>query len=233
MAASSSLPCLACEFAAGSPMAAAVRMPVVFLPHGGGPCFQLPDGAFTPRGLWLPMRRYLEGVSVSLPAKPAALLVCVARTSPAARTCLCSHSAQRLRAEVSHFRLTRRPQRVSTLGGGRRHRTDARLAAAAVRLRRLSRGGVQAAVARARRAAARRARALAAFRRQHPQRRRCVALTRAARSRAGLACPARRLGARATPASRRGGACGHALAPLGTLLARLNYSHPRRRGAGV
>ena len=57
---------------------AAVRMPVLFLPHGGGPCFQLQDGAVGPRGLWAPMRRYLQSVSASLPAKPAALLVCVA-----------------------------------------------------------------------------------------------------------------------------------------------------------
>ena len=81
---------------------AATRTPVLFLPHGGGPCFQLPDGAVGPRGIWGGMRRYLQGVSVTLPAKPAALLVCVPsfprpagqRTGVFARCAIATRTAQ-------------------------------------------------------------------------------------------------------------------------------------------
>ena len=52
------------------------RMPVLAIPHGGGPCFQLADGAMGPPGLWTRMQRYLEGIQASLPAKPSALLMC-------------------------------------------------------------------------------------------------------------------------------------------------------------
>jgi hypothetical protein len=62
---------------AGAVSAQAQRMPVLAIPHGGGPCFQLPDGALGPRGLWAPMQRYLEGVSASLRTRPKAILMCV------------------------------------------------------------------------------------------------------------------------------------------------------------
>ena len=49
----------------------AVRQPVLFIPHGGGPCFFMPD----PRGTWRAMEAYLKGLAASLPAKPRAILV--------------------------------------------------------------------------------------------------------------------------------------------------------------
>ena len=52
-------------------------MPVLAIPHGGGPCFQLPDGAVGPPGFWLMMGAYLKNISKSLPAKPKAMLMCV------------------------------------------------------------------------------------------------------------------------------------------------------------
>jgi hypothetical protein len=54
----------------------APRMPVLAIPHGGGPCFTLPDGTLGPPGLWTRMRAYLESISASLPAKPDAILMC-------------------------------------------------------------------------------------------------------------------------------------------------------------
>lgn len=54
-------------------MAAAppVTLPSTFLPHGGGPCFYMPD----PRGLWTALGHYLAALPGTLPANPAALLV--------------------------------------------------------------------------------------------------------------------------------------------------------------
>ena len=73
-------------------MAVCARMPVLAIPHGGGPCFQLPDGSIGPPGFWLMMGAYLKTISKSLPAKPKAMLMCVARASakrrPLARACL-------------------------------------------------------------------------------------------------------------------------------------------------
>ena len=60
-------------------MAVCARMPVLAIPHGGGPCFQLPDGSIGPPGFWLMMGSYLKKISKSLPAKPKAMLMCVAR----------------------------------------------------------------------------------------------------------------------------------------------------------
>lgn len=51
------------------------RMPTVYLPHGGGPCFFMPDGAMGPKGMWKPMADYLKGINAQLPATPTALLV--------------------------------------------------------------------------------------------------------------------------------------------------------------
>lgn len=50
---------------------ATLRQPALFIPHGGGPCFFMPD----PRGTWSGMERYLKGLAASLPAKPKAILV--------------------------------------------------------------------------------------------------------------------------------------------------------------
>ena len=62
-------------------MAAALRQPIIFMPHGGGPCFQLPEGSFGPPGTWTPMRRYLETIQPRLPRIPDAIVVCVPPTS--------------------------------------------------------------------------------------------------------------------------------------------------------
>jgi aromatic ring-opening dioxygenase catalytic subunit (LigB family) len=53
----------------------AKRMPTLFLPHGGGPCFFMPDGSMGPPGTWKPMGDYLKSIGTTLPSKPVALLV--------------------------------------------------------------------------------------------------------------------------------------------------------------
>jgi aromatic ring-opening dioxygenase catalytic subunit (LigB family) len=50
------------------------RQPVVFLPHGGGPCFFM-DWTWGPADTWERTRQFLEGLTASLPDKPKALLV--------------------------------------------------------------------------------------------------------------------------------------------------------------
>jgi aromatic ring-opening dioxygenase catalytic subunit (LigB family) len=45
--------------------------PSLFIPHGGGPCFFMPD----PRGTWTKMGDYLRGLAASLPEQPRAILV--------------------------------------------------------------------------------------------------------------------------------------------------------------
>jgi len=52
-------------------IAASPRQPALFIPHGGGPCFFMPD----PQGNWRGMETYLKGLAASLPAKPRAILV--------------------------------------------------------------------------------------------------------------------------------------------------------------
>jgi aromatic ring-opening dioxygenase catalytic subunit (LigB family) len=54
-----------------SALAAGPRQPALFIPHGGGPCFFMPD----PNGNWRGMEAYLKGLAASLPAKPRAILV--------------------------------------------------------------------------------------------------------------------------------------------------------------
>lgn len=48
------------------------RMPSLFIPHGGGPCFFM---AWNPPGAWDRQRKFLEDVPATLPEKPRALLV--------------------------------------------------------------------------------------------------------------------------------------------------------------
>ena len=45
--------------------------PSLFIPHGGGPCFFMPD----PSGTWRRMGDYLRGLAATLPEKPRAILV--------------------------------------------------------------------------------------------------------------------------------------------------------------
>jgi len=49
------------------------RMPSLFIPHGGGPCFFM-DG-FGPPGAWDAMAAYLRGIAGTLPERPTALLI--------------------------------------------------------------------------------------------------------------------------------------------------------------
>jgi aromatic ring-opening dioxygenase catalytic subunit (LigB family) len=51
-----------------------VRQPVLFLPHGGGPCFFM-DWTWGPADTWKTTQHFLESISASLPAQPKALLV--------------------------------------------------------------------------------------------------------------------------------------------------------------
>jgi len=45
--------------------------PSLFIPHGGGPCFFMPD----PRGTWTRMGDYLRSLAATLPERPRAILV--------------------------------------------------------------------------------------------------------------------------------------------------------------
>ncbi|MGZ3305238.1 MAG: DODA-type extradiol aromatic ring-opening family dioxygenase [Asticcacaulis sp.] len=48
------------------------KMPVIYLPHGGGPCFFMD---WEPRGMWDPMGAYLSAIPEMLPRRPKALLI--------------------------------------------------------------------------------------------------------------------------------------------------------------
>ncbi len=65
------------------------RMPTVFLPHGGGPCFFM-DWTMGPRDTWKPLAAWLRALPASLPAKPKALLVVSAHWETATPTVLTS-----------------------------------------------------------------------------------------------------------------------------------------------
>lgn len=54
---------------------APARMPVVFLPHGGGPWPFMDERVFGAPGMWDPMRAYMERLSMVPPARPRAVLV--------------------------------------------------------------------------------------------------------------------------------------------------------------
>ncbi len=45
--------------------------PSLFIPHGGGPCFFMPD----PQNTWIRMGDYLRGLAATLPERPRAILV--------------------------------------------------------------------------------------------------------------------------------------------------------------
>ncbi len=45
--------------------------PALYLPHGGGPCFFMPD----PRGTWTGMENFLRGIAGSLPQRPRAIII--------------------------------------------------------------------------------------------------------------------------------------------------------------
>ncbi|MDP5280778.1 class III extradiol ring-cleavage dioxygenase [Sphingomonas sp. DG1-23] len=52
-----------------------VRMPTLFLPHGGGPCFFMDPAGGPPDPMWQPMQAYLAGLIASLPERPRAILL--------------------------------------------------------------------------------------------------------------------------------------------------------------
>jgi aromatic ring-opening dioxygenase catalytic subunit (LigB family) len=49
----------------------AMRQPSLFIPHGGGPCFFMPD----PAGNWTGMEAFLRALPARLPERPKAILV--------------------------------------------------------------------------------------------------------------------------------------------------------------
>jgi len=51
------------------------RMPCLFIPHGGGPCFFMDGPSPFSRSAWDRMAAYLRGVGPSLAARPKAVLV--------------------------------------------------------------------------------------------------------------------------------------------------------------
>lgn len=55
-------------------MPSSTRQPVIFLPHGGGPCFFM-RWTWGPADTWDKTRAFLESISGTLPEKPKALLV--------------------------------------------------------------------------------------------------------------------------------------------------------------
>jgi hypothetical protein len=52
-------------------MGGMTTQPSLFIPHGGGPCFFMPD----PRGTWTRMGDYLRSLPATLPGPPRAILV--------------------------------------------------------------------------------------------------------------------------------------------------------------
>ena len=44
-----------------------MTLPSLYIPHGGGPCFFMPD----PNGIWTGMAAYLRSIAASLPEPPA------------------------------------------------------------------------------------------------------------------------------------------------------------------
>ncbi len=51
------------------------RLPTLFIPHGGGPCFFMDVPPPLPRDLWDNMAAYLRGIAPSLAARPKAVLI--------------------------------------------------------------------------------------------------------------------------------------------------------------
>jgi aromatic ring-opening dioxygenase catalytic subunit (LigB family) len=50
------------------------RLPTLFIPHGGGPCFFMEEG-IGPKGTWDRMAAYLRGIAASIGQRPKAILV--------------------------------------------------------------------------------------------------------------------------------------------------------------
>jgi aromatic ring-opening dioxygenase catalytic subunit (LigB family) len=50
------------------------RLPTLFIPHGGGPCFFMDPPASSPH-MWDGLAAYLRGIDASLGVRPKAVLV--------------------------------------------------------------------------------------------------------------------------------------------------------------
>ena len=48
------------------------RLPTLFIPHGGGPCFFMD---WSPADTWTKMAEFLRGLAATLPVKPKAILI--------------------------------------------------------------------------------------------------------------------------------------------------------------
>ena len=51
------------------------RLPTLYIPHGGGPCFFMDPSPGLPTDMWDRMAAYLRGIAATLPTRPRALLV--------------------------------------------------------------------------------------------------------------------------------------------------------------
>lgn len=51
------------------------RLPTLYLPHGGGPCFFMPPTPLFPAGTWDKLAAYLRGIDAELGQRPRAVLV--------------------------------------------------------------------------------------------------------------------------------------------------------------
>lgn len=51
------------------------RLPTLYIPHGGGPCFFMETPPGLPRDLWEKMAAYLRGIDASIGVRPTAALV--------------------------------------------------------------------------------------------------------------------------------------------------------------
>jgi aromatic ring-opening dioxygenase catalytic subunit (LigB family) len=51
-----------------------MKLPTLYLPHGGGPCFYM-DWTMGPADTWDRMAAWLRGIDATLPERPRALLV--------------------------------------------------------------------------------------------------------------------------------------------------------------
>ena len=52
-----------------------MRMPTLFIPHGGGPCFFMDTPPGWPKDTWDRMADHLRGIAAGLPERPKAILV--------------------------------------------------------------------------------------------------------------------------------------------------------------
>lgn len=52
-----------------------IRLPTLYIPHGGGPCFFMDPMPGMPPNLWDKMAAYLRGIRAALPARPDAVVV--------------------------------------------------------------------------------------------------------------------------------------------------------------